>query len=143
LALVEALPDADPALVKRLRRSLELSALEPAGPSAAGQPATAVLSPEELVGQLGEGWVAEEALAVGLYAVLATERGQDPAAHFQSAVALAVNHSGDSDSTASIAGNILGARYGEEALPTDWLAALEATELIRGMGERLIAATLG
>ncbi len=135
LALVETLPDADPDLVKRLRRALELTAGEPA----------AILSPEELVGHLGEGWVAEEALAVGLYAVLATEHGdvQDPATHFRKAVALALNHSGDSDSTASIAGNILGARYGEEALPADWLAALEAPELIRGMGERLIAVTLG
>ncbi|WP_120521285.1 ADP-ribosylglycohydrolase family protein [Arthrobacter celericrescens] len=131
LALVEALPDADPDLVKRLRRALEQGG--------------AVLSPEELVGQLGEGWVAEEALAVGLYAVLATEQGigQDPAGHFRKAVALALNHSGDSDSTASIAGNILGARYGEDALPGDWLAVLEAPELIRGMGERLIAVTLG
>ena len=137
LALVEALPDADPELVKRLRRSLELSAPE--------LPAGTAPSPEALVGQLGEGWVAEEALAVGLFAVLATEQGsgQDPAGHFRRAVALALNHSGDSDSTASIAGNILGARYGEEALPADWLAALEAPELIRGMGERLIAVTLG
>ncbi|MGW9414169.1 ADP-ribosylglycohydrolase family protein [Arthrobacter cupressi] len=136
LEVVENLPDADPDLVKRLRRALELTARE--------LPAGAALSPEELVGQLGEGWVAEEALAVGLYAVLATDAGgQDPAAHFRKAVALALNHSGDSDSTASIAGNILGARYGEEALPADWLAELEAPELIRGMGERLIAVTLG
>ena len=35
-----------------------------------------------------------------------------------------MNHSGDSDSTASIAGNILGAFYGERCLPADWLAAL-------------------
>jgi len=136
LELVERRPDADPELVKRLRQALDLAVL--------GLPSGAALSPEELTGQLGEGWVAEEALAVGLYAVLATEQGagQDPAAHFRQAVALALNHSGDSDSTASIAGNILGARYGEEALPADWLAALEAPELIRGMGERLIAVTL-
>ncbi|WP_115789345.1 ADP-ribosylglycohydrolase family protein [Arthrobacter silvisoli] len=148
LALVEALPDADAELVKRLRRTLDLTAPElttPALPAGAGRQAAAVLSPEELVGQLGEGRVAEEALAVGLYAVLATEQGdgQDEAGHFRKAVALALNHSGDSDSTASIAGNILGARYGEEALPADWLSALEAPELIRGMGERLIAVTLG
>ena len=94
-----------------------------------------------------EGWVAEEALAVGLYAVLATAPDPTaagaavPAEHFRAAIAVAVNHSGDSDSTASIAGNILGAHYGEDCLPADWLAALEAPEVIRGMAERLAAVT--
>jgi len=106
------------------------------------------LSPEALVSELGEGWVAEEALAVGLYAVLATvpENGTTTAAgaaeaHFRAAIAVAVNHSGDSDSTASIAGNILGAYYGEQCLPAGWLAALEAPEVIRGMASRLTAVT--
>ena len=81
-----------------------------------------MLSPEDLVRELGEGWVAEEALAVALYAVLATAPetgggrpppGRPREAHFRAAIAVAVNHSGDSDSTASIAGNILGAFYGE------------------------------
>ena len=64
-----------------------------------------------------------------------------PEAHFRAAVTLAVNHSGDSDSTASIAGNILGTYYGEECLPAAWLAALEAPEVIRGMASRLAAVT--
>jgi hypothetical protein len=34
-----------------------------------------IVTPEELVQALGEGWVAEEALAVALYAVLATAPG--------------------------------------------------------------------
>ena len=110
-----------------------------------------MLSPEDLVSELGEGWVAEEALAVALYAVLATAPDADgrlrrppgsPAqAHFRAAIAVAVNHSGDSDSTASIAGNILGAFYGEQCLPADWLAALEAPEVIRGMAGQLVAAS--
>jgi hypothetical protein len=116
-----------------------------------------VLSPEDLVSELGEGWVAEEALAVGLYAVLATAPGvlpagssayspagrsaADPVEHFKAAIALAINHSGDSDSTGSIAGNILGAHYGEECLPADWLDALEAPEVIRGMAGQLVSVT--
>ncbi len=126
----------DPALLERLASALRLAAGD-GGPLAA----------EELVEALGEGWVAEEALAVGLYAVLATAPGAtavpvaSPEEHFRAAIAVAVNHSGDSDSTASIAGNILGAHYGEECLPTDWLAALEAPGLIRGMAERLAAVT--
>ena len=39
--------------------------------------------------------------------------GRPAEAHFRAAIAVAVNHSGDSDSTASIAGNILGTFYGE------------------------------
>jgi ADP-ribosylglycohydrolase len=62
-------------------------------------------------------------------------------AHFRAAIAVAVNHSGDSDSTASIAGNILGAYYGEQCLPAGWLDALEAPEVIRGMASRLAAVT--
>jgi ADP-ribosylglycohydrolase len=109
-----------------------------------------VVTPEELVQVLGEGWVAEEALAIALYAVLATipddaNSGQDalPVRHFRAAVALAVNHSGDSDSTGSVAGNILGACYGEECLPGDWLEALEAPEVIRGMAHQLAGVTTG
>ncbi|MGJ0384478.1 ADP-ribosylglycohydrolase family protein [Paenarthrobacter nicotinovorans] len=130
LAYVNNVPTKAPELSESLEAALQLSARN------------TVLSPEELTAALGEGWVAEEALAVGLYAVLATSGG-DPAEHFRNAVAVAVNHSGDSDSTGSIAGNILGAFYGEECLPADWLEALEAPEVIRGMADRLLAVTTG
>ncbi|MDR7082937.1 ADP-ribosylglycohydrolase [Arthrobacter ginsengisoli] len=123
----------DPDLVARLEAALRLGG------------AGGLLAPEELVRELGEGWVAEEALAVALYAVLATApdptAAGHPEAHFRAAIALAVNHSGDSDSTASIAGNILGTFYGEDCLPAQWLAALEAPEVIRGMAARLAAVT--
>lgn len=57
---------------------------------------------------------------------------------------MAINHSGDSDSTGSIAGNILGgAYYGKDGLPSDWLESLEAPEVIRGMADRLLAVTTG
>ena len=134
----------DPALLERLEASLRLAA---AGTTGDG----GLLGAEDLVRELGEGWVAEEALAVGLYAVLATAPATEaaeakaaadgPEEHFRAAIAVAVNHSGDSDSTASIAGNILGAYYGEECLPAGWLAALEAPEVIRGMAARLAAVT--
>ena len=38
---------------------------------------------------------------------------------------LAANHSGDSDSTAAITGNVLGVLFGEGAIPTAWLNNLE------------------
>ncbi|MDQ0755892.1 ADP-ribosylglycohydrolase family protein [Arthrobacter sp. B3I4] len=128
-------PDSD--LIDRLATAQRLAAAA----SGAGQ-----LSAEDLVAELGEGWVAEEALAVAVYAVLATApataaAGPGPEEHFRAAIAVAVNHSGDSDSTASIAGNILGTYYGKECLPADWLEALEAPEVIRGMAARLAAVT--
>jgi ADP-ribosylglycohydrolase len=80
-------------------------------------------SPEALE-TLGAGWVAEEALAIGLYAALAA--GDD----FRQGALLAVNHSGDSDSTGSVAGAIMGARYGASGIPGEWLDALEMKDVI-------------
>ena len=60
--------------------------------------------------QLGEGWTAEEAWAISLYCAL---RHIDS---MKDAIIAAVNHDGDSDSTGSITGNIMGAIYGYEAI---------------------------
>lgn len=59
---------------------------------------------------LGEGWVAEEAWAVSVFCAL---RHIDS---MHDAIIAAVNHDGDSDSTGSITGNIMGAIYGYEAI---------------------------
>ena len=75
----------------------------------------------EQVERLGGGWIAEEALAIGLYCALVH---LEPT-RFRDALLLAVNHSGDSDSTGSIAGNLLGTLHGETALPAAWLFQLE------------------
>jgi ADP-ribosylglycohydrolase len=56
---------------------------------------------------------------------------------------LAVNHDGDSDTTGSVTGNILGALYGEAALPVQWLDRLEGAEVVRALGSSLIAAATG
>jgi ADP-ribosylglycohydrolase len=141
--------DAAPELRERINAAIRLASGATASDMSPGEPAGpasgsgALLGPEDLVRELGEGWVAEEALAVGLYAVLATAPGRQekPVEHFRAAIALAINHSGDSDSTGSIAGNILGAYYGEQCLPEDWLGALEAPEVIRGMAEQLVTVT--
>jgi ADP-ribosylglycohydrolase len=81
------------------------------------------LTPEEIESELGGGWVGEEALAIGLHAALV-------APDFPSALRVAVNHSGDSDSTGSICGNILGARDGVAAIPSSWLSVLELRDVI-------------
>jgi ADP-ribosylglycohydrolase len=78
----------------------------------------------EVVETLGGGWVGEEALAISLYCALAA--GDD----FERGVRLAVNHSGDSDSTGSITGNILGAMLGADAIPQRWIDGLELRDEI-------------
>jgi ADP-ribosylglycohydrolase len=47
-----------------------------------------------------------------------------------SALLAAVNHSGDSDSTGSVCGNLVGAMYGEEALRRSWLEQLELRDVM-------------
>lgn len=71
---------------------------------------------------LGEGWVAEEAWAVSLFCAL---RHIDS---MHDAIIAAVNHNGDSDSTGSITGNIMGAIYGYEAIKNERLFCPEGKE---------------
>jgi ADP-ribosylglycohydrolase len=75
------------------------------------------------VASLGGGWVAEEALAIAVYAALV-------AADFRDGVTLAVNHDGDSDSTGALAGSLLGALHGVDAIPKSWLDPLELRDAI-------------
>ncbi|MFD7510749.1 ADP-ribosylglycohydrolase family protein [Streptomyces sp. NPDC059853] len=84
-------------------------------------------SPER-VAALGEGWVAEEALAIGVYCALVAE-------DMEHGLLLAVNHGGDSDSTGSVCGNLLGALHGETALPPGWLVELEGRAAIAELAD--------
>lgn len=84
--------------------------------TAANQPPSA-----EVMESLGGGWVAEEALGMALYAALVHPEPDE----FVDALALSVTHSGDSDSTGAICGNILGALHGETALPPELVFPLE------------------
>jgi ADP-ribosylglycohydrolase len=82
--------------------------------------------------ELGKGFVAEEALAMGLYCALGAK-------DFEDGIILAVNHSGDSDSTGTITGNLLGAATGVEAIPARWLAQLELRSTIEAIADDLAA----
>ena len=65
-------------------------------------------SDADAIRQLGEGWVAEETWAIALYCAI---RHIDSV---ENAIIASVNHDGDSDSTGSVCGNIMGAVYGYE-----------------------------
>jgi len=47
----------------------------------------------------------------------------------------AVNHSGDSDSTGSIAGSILGTLLGIESIPEKWVQNVEDSNKIRKIAD--------
>ncbi|MER5677750.1 MULTISPECIES: ADP-ribosylglycohydrolase family protein [Streptomyces] len=87
----------------------------------------------ERVESLGAGWVAEEALAVAVYCALVLPGAGDVA----EALLLAVNHSGDSDSTGAICGNLLGAHHGDVRLPATWLAVTEGRSVIAEVADDL------
>lgn len=82
----------------------------------------------ERIDEFGAGWIAEEALAIGVWCALS-------ATSFEQGVINAVNHSGDSDSTGLIAGHLLGIQYGREGIPAHWLQRLELREVIEKVAE--------
>lgn len=82
-------------------------------------------SPEESILAIGEGWVGEEALAIALYCSL---KFSD---NFERGTLAAVNHSGDSDSTGSITGAILGTLLGVESIPRPWVQKVEGSGRIK------------
>ncbi|MFR9729387.1 type VII secretion system-associated protein [Saccharopolyspora sp. MS10] len=94
-----------------LRRAIELAT--------EGDP-----TPEQIQQRLGEGRVGEQALAIAVCAALARPSS------YQEALLLAANHSGDSDATASICGNIMGTAHTASAIPRGWRQRVELGELI-------------
>ena len=106
-----------PELIKLLDRAVELSEND--------------LPDVENIHQLGEGWVAEEALAISIYCAL---RHRDS---FSDGIVAAVNHGGDSDSTGAITGNILGALLGYSSIPDKWKRNLELAGVILELADDL------
>jgi ADP-ribosylglycohydrolase len=87
--------------------------------------------------ELGRGWVGEEALAISLFCSLLYRND------FEKGVLAAINHSGDSDSTGSITGNILGLVNGLNAIPQKWIMNLRSNEIVREVGEDLHTSVKG
>lgn len=85
------------------------------------------------INTLGQGWVAEETLAIAIFCAMKYHND------FERAIITAVNHSGDSDSTGSVTGNILGAYLGIDAIGEKFRTNLELYELIETVAEDLAA----
>ena len=88
-------------------------------------------SDEEHIRAIGDGWSGDEALAIAIYCSL---RYPD---NFSKAVIAAVNHSGDSDSTGAVTGNILGSWLGYEDIEEKWKTNLEMRGLLLEMADDL------
>lgn len=85
----------------------------------------------EYLEKLGQGWIAEEALSISLLCSLLYEND------FEKGVLLSINHSGDSDSTGAITGNILGVINGESKIPFNWIVKLKYSNLVIEVAEDL------
>ena len=91
---------------------------------------------EKAIASLGEGWTAEEAMAIALYAAL--KHPED----YETALRTVVNQSGNSDGTGAICGNLLGAYLGTLEIPYRWMQNVELSELMSIGADRLLAAVM-
>lgn len=80
---------------------------------------------------IGEGWVAEETLAIALFSVIRHIND------FGACIICAVNHGGDSDSTGAVAGNIAGAICGYNAIPEKFTTTLQFRDTILNIADAL------
>ena len=70
-------------------------------------------------------------LAIAIFCAIKYEH------NFEKAMIASVNHSGDSDSTGSVTGNILGAHLGIQAIPQKFLNRLELKDTILEIADDL------
>ncbi|GAP23381.1 ADP-ribosylglycohydrolase [Gluconobacter frateurii NBRC 101659] len=114
----------DGTLLEDAVRSLQTLRLDDATQAAVERAWTAIPDGRpETVETLGQGWVAEETLSIALYAARI-------ATGFEEGLRIAVTHSGDSDSTAAITGNLLGLMFPDEVMAHPWRTQIECADLI-------------
>lgn len=97
--------------------------------------ANSSLSDRESIKQLGEGWVAEETVAIAIFCVMRHIRD------FEGCLVAAVNHDGDSDSTGAVAGNIIGTILGYTGIPEKFRKDIELHDLILSVADDLVGAS--
>ena len=79
--------------------------------------------------QIGGGWTGHEALAIAVYSAVKHQES------FEDAIVCSVNHSGDSDSTGAVCGNIMGCFLGRNAIPANFTRDLELLDVIEEISE--------
>jgi ADP-ribosylglycohydrolase len=143
-------------VIHDIARGVELrNAMELARPALVAEPAheemNAVLAAvqsaawngvpsHDTIEAIGGGWTGEEALGIGLLCALTADRTSPEG--IAEALWRSVAHGGDSDSTGSITGNLLGAMSGVKRLPTRWVEQVELRDVTARIAEDLYAASI-
>lgn len=83
-----------------------------------------------------QGWSAHEAVAAAVYIFVMVPDD------IRAALYLGVHTPGDSDSIASMAGSLVGARVGIDAFPKEWIDTIEGALELRALGEKAAALVL-
>jgi ADP-ribosylglycohydrolase len=96
----------------------------------AGDEAMQGVGPEETLFRL-RAWAAHEAIAAAVY--IFSRHPDDPRA----AILEGANTPGDSDSIATLAGALVGARCGIEALPADWVRDVERSTAFLSLADAI------
>ncbi len=91
------------------------------------------LAPEQALFEIGTSSDALEAIPAAVYCFLKHPR------HYQGAVLAAVNAGDASDSVGALAGSMVGALTGIEAIPDQWRSELENGDILMGVAENLAA----
>lgn len=97
--------------------------------------ATSAIPEEDAYRCIGEGWDAISATALAVYAAVRYDTS------FSAAVICAVNHDGDSDTTGSLVGQIMGTHLGASAIPNKWLnidLKPEIVKMAQAIADRVI-----
>ena len=85
----------------------------------------------EAIESIGGGWTGHEALAIAIYSAVKHTNS------FEEAIISSVNHSGDSDSTGAVCGNIIGCLLGRKAIPSRFTDTLELLDVIEEIAHDL------
>lgn len=124
VSVKDAVVDAKAAISRLFPQAVHLADMFDLTDKAINLAAEADIDDLDAIRELGEGWVAEETLAIAIYCSLKYEND------FEKAMIASVNHSGDSDSTGAVTGNILGAHLGIQEIPAKFLTHLELKDTI-------------
>lgn len=89
------------------------------------------MSAEKAIKRIGEGWTAEEALGISIYCTIKNRHD------FTKGILTAVNHSGDSDTTGAITGNLIGTILGSREIPKEWINKVQFNNTLKILAQDL------
>lgn len=131
VSVVDAVEEAKTAMLRLFKNAEHIAEMIALTDKAIDLASETEIDELDAIRELGEGWVAEEALAIAIYCSIRHDN------NFEKAIIASVNHSGDSDSTGAVTGNILGAHLGINAIPKKFLTHLELKETILEIADDL------